>query len=88
MNDEILNLKTLDGVSIKSYFIMLLETLWKEGEGFSGKRPFGNSDWTYDLYAPLANAGLIDAEFDENDYPRNMDTDKGYDLILKAIKSL
>ncbi len=31
-----------------------------EGEGFSGKRPFGNSCWESDLYWPLAKADVIE----------------------------
>ena len=33
--------------NIGQYFASLLHTLWIEGEGFSGKRPFGNSGWVY-----------------------------------------
>ncbi len=31
--------------TIRDYFLRLVEQLWMEGEGFSGKRPFGNSGW-------------------------------------------
>jgi hypothetical protein len=34
-----------DNITIRDYLRILLETLWEEGEGFSGKRPFGNSGW-------------------------------------------
>lgn len=29
--------------SVRGYLKTLLKTLWEEGEGFSGKRPLGNS---------------------------------------------
>lgn len=32
-----------DASTIKSYLLSLLTELWSKGEGFSGKRPFGNS---------------------------------------------
>jgi hypothetical protein len=85
--DEILDLRTNDGETIRNYFISLLETLWKEGEGFSGKRPFGDSGWQYDLYYPLAKAGLIKAEFDQ-DYLEDFDQEKADKLILELIQSL
>jgi hypothetical protein len=55
-------------ITIKGYFKELLCTLWKEQDGFSGKRPFGNSGWDYDIYAALILAGAIEGELDENGY--------------------
>lgn len=49
-----------NAVNIKDYFIKLLEILWIEGEGFSGKRPFGNSGWEYDLTIPLVEMGYAE----------------------------
>lgn len=40
-------------LTIKEYFIRLMLQLWEEEESFSGKRPFGNSGWTNDLYTIL-----------------------------------
>lgn len=51
-------------ISLRHYFYLLLFTLWKEGEGFSGKRPFGNSCWEYDIYEILVKAGAVRGEFD------------------------
>ena len=88
-NDEMLGLKGLDGISIKGNLGMLLQTLWKEGEGFSVKRPFGDSDWRYThFYVPLALAGLIDARIDERGYPRDIDTEKGDKIVLELIDHL
>ncbi len=42
---------------VRSYLASLLETLLNEEEGFSGKRPFGNSGWIHDLRGPLQDAG-------------------------------
>jgi len=39
--------------SIREYLAKLLTKLITEEEGFSGKRPFGNSGWLSDLYFPL-----------------------------------
>lgn len=68
--------------TVGDYLIKLLLTLWKEGEGFSGKRPFGNSGWEYELYSPLIKAGMVKGELDEDGYI------KAYSLIRKTIESL
>lgn len=57
--DDILNLKVSKGVTIRSYLKSLLVTLWDDPESFSGKRPFGNSGWQYDLYLPLIKANVV-----------------------------
>lgn len=46
--------------TIREYLHALLLAVWEEGEGFSGKRPFGNSGWEFDLYVPLAKEGFLD----------------------------
>jgi len=47
-------------ITVRDYFCKLLTTLWKERESFSGKRPFGNSGWEYEVHHALAKAGFID----------------------------
>lgn len=47
-------------VTIKEYFLELLKTLWLEEEGFSGKRPFGNSGWQYEIYDLLTQNGILE----------------------------
>lgn len=51
--------------TIREYLVKLLATLWDEGEGFSGKRPLGNSCWESDLYIPLIKAGIVEGVLDE-----------------------
>ncbi len=51
-------------VTLREYFHALLSTLWHEEEGFSGKRPFGNSGWQGDVYRPLAKAGYVTGDED------------------------
>lgn len=48
-----------DAATVREYLQALLCAVWEEGEGFSGKRPFGNSGWEYDLTQPLIDAGLV-----------------------------
>lgn len=97
-NQEILELKFESTdlgkeISIKDFFKELLTTLFKEGECFSGKRPFGNSGWDYDLCVCLAKNGIINGRNQiDPDYPEDEDWD--YDSaeeekkILELIKEL
>lgn len=97
-NKEILELKFESTdlgkeISIKDFFKELLTTLFKEGECFSGKRPFGNSGWDYDLCVCLAQNGVIKGNhitildctgFNGLDYDRKEAERK----ILELIKEL
>lgn len=74
--------------TIRTYLVALLAELWKHGECFGGKRPFGNSGWEYELYGALAKAGFIAGTFDEDGYVDEMDTDAGRSLITAAIESM
>lgn len=74
--------------TVRGYLTALLETLWTEEEGFSGKRPFGNSGWQYDLYAPMARAGLVTATFDGDGFLDTFDDAAADTMILAAIREL
>ena len=41
-------------VTLKDYLRDILVELWCTGEGFSGKRPLGNSDWQYCIYQSIS----------------------------------
>jgi hypothetical protein len=73
--------------TIRAYLVALLAELWKQGEGFGGKRPFGNSGWEYELYGALAKAGYVKATFDDG-YLDDVDIKAGDRLIAAAIESL
>lgn len=52
--------------TVRGYMVALLRAVFEHGEGFSGKRPFGNSGWEWDLRQAFLDAGLIPAhEADE-----------------------
>ena len=74
--------------TVRGYLGALLLAVWKEREGFSGKRPFGNSAWEYDLYIPLVEAGLITGTFDEDGYVIECDCKTGDRLIDDAIREM
>lgn len=73
--------------TIGEYLIELLRTLWAEGEGFSGKRPFGNSNWELELYHALVMHEIIKGEIIDG-YLESADEKEGYKIIKEAIQSM
>lgn len=76
--------------TLREYFHELLSTLWQEGEGFSGKRPFGNSGWEYDIYKALVEMKAIKGKFgydDEGNFSEllSFDQKEANKLIPKLI---
>ena len=77
--------------TVRGYLVALLTTLWREEEGFSGKRPFGNSSWQCDIYVPMIQAGMIEGTVDEDGYLDDLPLSserKADGLILAAINAL
>lgn len=74
-------------LSIKDYLKELLLTIWLEGESFSGKRPFGNSGWEYDLYKPLIKAKVIRGKLDSDGYVQELN-DKNIKIANKIILNI
>lgn len=74
-----------DDLTIRGYFELLLLELWKEGESFSGKRPFGNSGWEYDLYKPLIKANVIKGKLDSDGYIESVDEKKAHKKVIELI---
>ncbi len=74
--------------TVGEYFLKLLETVWREGENFSSKRPFGNSSWQYDVYRALIDAKLISGTLDEWGDVASFDRQAADALILTAIRAL
>lgn len=74
-------------ISLRNYLKTLLKTLWDEADGFSGKRPFGNSGWQWSLAKAMVEAGIPVGTLDADGYLE--DVDPGFDvLILDCIESL
>lgn len=69
-------------LTVRAYFTRLLTTLWEEGEGFSGKRPFGGSSgWQMDIEHALVRAGRVECGPDGGEADEDLDP-----LILAAIR--
>jgi hypothetical protein len=73
-----------DNSTIRQYLYALLSTLWEEGEGFSGKRPFGNSGWESDLYSALAKGGYVKGD-SEGYVERGPERDKARAIVSELI---
>ena len=75
----------VDAKTVGEFLKMLLLRLWEEAECFSGKRPFGNSDWQYQVYASLIKAGYEVGRLDEDGYVEAVDYAKADKLVAEAI---
>lgn len=96
---QILDLEIGDNDSgastVRGYLVALLRVLWVEEEGFSGKRPFGNSGWQHaDCAEAFVRAGFVDGVIHEPTEDEDWTEVEEYDvqqldaLVLSAIKAL
>lgn len=76
-----------EAATVRDYLKALLTTLLTEQEGFSGKRPFGNSGWMGDLEIALIRAGLVEGKLDEDGYIEDCDSADALTKLLEAVKS-
>lgn len=75
-------------VTIAEYFIRLAQTVWQEGESFSGKRPWGNSSWQYEVYTAMIQSEFISGNLDRDGYVEACDTRQADGLIYAALDRL
>ena len=89
---EILALPMRDNDSgadtVRGYLIALLSELWRGGDDFRAKRPFGQSGWQYDLYLPLIVAGAVYGELDVSGSVTYVTKNAAHLLIAEAIEAL
>lgn len=75
-----------DAATVGEFLGLLLSTLWLQGEGFSGKRPLGNSDWQQQVYMSMVEGGFADRiinRWGDEDIDDPIAADE---LILMAIR--
>lgn len=80
-----------DATTLREYFHTLLLMLWVEGEGFSSKRPFGNSGWDNDVYLALVEMKAVKGVIHREDgYSELEDCDygKANKLVEKLLKEM
>lgn len=71
-------------ITVRNYLKELLLRLWDEGEGFSRKRPFGNSGWEFDLYAGLIREGFIEGTV-EDDFVEDYNKKQAHAVVRNCI---
>jgi hypothetical protein len=74
-----------DKITISVFLWKLLHTLWYEKEGFSGKRPFGNSNWDADIYIALIKGGFVCGDIDEDGFLNDVDQKEADELVNELI---
>lgn len=77
-----------DAATVRDYLLALLTEVWVRDEGFSGKRPFGNSGWKYEVYTALVKAEIIAGKLDHEGLIEECASAEADALILKAIAAL
>ena len=77
-----------DGITIKEYILRLVIELFYQKEGFSGKRPFGDSGWEYDLYKPLIEHGLVSGVIDVDGCVDTVDSEEADQLLFRIIYTI
>jgi len=76
--------------TVRGYLKALLTRLWEEEESFSGKRPFGNSGWQYDVMTALVKGGAVAGDLSDDEYKELLDFDENgaRSAIAAAIAAL
>ena len=74
--------------TVEGYFRALLLGMIEEKEGFSGKRPFGDSGWEYDLYWALINGGYNVGRIGYDGYVESVDAHAADALLREAIMEM
>lgn len=76
-------------MTLREYLRTLLERVWVESEGFSGKRPFGDGSWQHDLERALLDAGATKGKRDGNGYISYSDPEFDFaGFIVECIRAL
>lgn len=74
--------------TIGDYLVRLAEQAWVEEEGFSGKRPFGNSGWQHEIYIALIKNEAITGDLDEYGYIEDYDGQAADRIMTDVLKFL
>ena len=77
-----------EAATVRGYLKALLRGLWVKQEGFSSKRPFGNSGWTGELEIALIKAGKIPGSVSPEGWLEESDSNAAHKVILEAIDQL
>lgn len=75
------------GPTVGDYLRITLKALIHEGEGFSGKRPLGNSDWDSQLAIALIKGVALKGAMDTYDEP-DFDWADFNKVMFKAVDAM
>lgn len=70
--------------TIGQYIMILGAQVFEEQDDFSGKRPFGNSSWVFEVYEALIRCGVLAGEFDVDGYIQRCDTHEA-DAVISQL---
>lgn len=76
-----------DEMTVREYLSKLLQGILRQGESFSGKRPFGNSGWEHNLVVPAIQCGALNGELvgiDDDIEGAGWKSDE-YDALLQEL---
>lgn len=76
-----------DPVTFREYLKLLLFGLWVD-PNFSGKRPFGNSGWQFDVYEAMVKAGMVRGTLGGDGSLEDVDRGTAEMLVHRAISAL
>jgi len=74
--------------TVGEYLKTLLIKVWREEEGFDGKRPFGNSSWQDEVYVALIKADLLEGRVDPDGFIDYFSYDAGEAFVAAMIEYL
>lgn len=75
-------------LAVREWLKRILKQVLIEEESFSGKRPFGNSGWKYDVYATFIENEIVEGELDEWECVVDVDQKKADALLLAIVDNL
>lgn len=74
--------------NVREYLLKLLDTLLAEEEGFSGKRPFGNSGWLGEIELALVKSGHVKGTVDEDGFLETSDEKRFQKMLKQCVSDL
>ncbi len=86
--NQLLNAPYDETMTIKDALKKLLVTLISQRYNFNAKRPFGYSDYYWNFYEALGNAGISFIKIDEDGDIVDLDEKKAIDLMHKLINRI
>lgn len=77
-----------NATTIGGYLACLSAAVWQKEEGFSGKRPFGNSGWDHDVIRALITAKHVKGSLDADGYIVSYDGTEIHNTLITAFDLL